>query len=111
MKTIPWAKPLINKLELKQIKECFISDRFTQGPKVKLFEEKLKKLLKSKYVVAVSNGTVALDLAYKAIGLKRKDEVILPAMSYISTASAISYQGGIPFFVGIDPINNCIDTK
>ncbi len=111
MKTIPWAKPLINKLELKQIKECFISDRFTQGPKVKLFEEKLKKLLKSKYVVAVSNGTVALDLAYKAIGLKRKDEVILPAMSYISTASAISYQGGIPFFVDIDPINNCIDTR
>ena len=110
MKSIPWAKPLIDKKELKHIKESFLNDRFTQGPKVKLFEEKLKKLLKSKYVVAVSNGTVALDLAYKAIGLKRMDEVILPAMSYISTASAISYQGAIPVFVDIDPLNNCIDT-
>ncbi len=109
MKNIPWAKPLIDKNEIKHIKECFVNDRFTQGPKVKLFEKKLQNFLKCKYVVAVSNGTVALDLAYKAIGLKGNDEVILPAMSYISTASAISYQGGVPVFVDIDPLNNCID--
>lgn len=111
MKNIPWAKPLIGKEEFNHVKESFLNDRFTQGKKVKMFEDKLANLLNCKYAIAVSNGTVALDLAYKAIGLKPNDEVILPALSYISTASAINYQGATPVFIDINPINNCIDHK
>ncbi len=109
IKKIPWAQPLIGKEELLEIKDCFKNDRFTQGDKVKKFEKYLSKITNSKYVVAVSNGTVALDLAYKVLGLKQNDEVILPALSYISTASAISYQGAIPVFIDVNKENNCID--
>ena len=46
----------------------------------------------SKYGIAVSNGTSALDIAYKTLKIKEGDEVILPALSYFSTASMITYQ-------------------
>ena len=110
-KKIPWAKPLVGKEEFKYVKDCFKIDRFTQGDKVRKFEKKLSKITNSKYTIAVSNGTVALDLAYKALGIKLNDEVILPALSYISTASAISYQGAVPVFVDVNYENNCIDVS
>ena len=108
---IPWAQPLIGKEEFNQIKDCFKRDRFTQGEKVKQLEKSLSKITNSKYVVAVSNGTVALDLAYKTLSIKANDEIILPALSYISTASAINYQGAIPVFVDVNKENNCIDVS
>ena len=108
---IPWARPLVGREELKYIKDCFEKERFTQGKKVRKFEKNLAKITNSKYAIAVSNGTVALDLAYKALGIKSNDEVILPALSYISTASAISYQGAVPVFVDVNFNNNCIDAS
>ena len=54
------------------------------------------------YAVAVSNGTVAIDIALKTLGIKPKDEVIVPAMSYFSTASMVSYQNAVPVFVDIE---------
>ena len=108
---IPWAKPLIGKQELKQVYDCFKKNRFTQGKKVEKFEREILKHFNSKYAVAVSNGTVALDLAFKAIDIKRGDEVIVPAITYISTATSVSYQGAIPVFVDVDLKNCCIDPK
>ncbi len=105
---INWAEPEIGKEEKKLVNDCFNLNRFTQGKKVSLFEKKISKFVGSKYAVAVSNGTVALDLAYKAINLRPGDEVIMPAITYISTAMAVSYQGGIPVFVDVDLKNNCI---
>ena len=98
---IPWAKPDIGNEELLEIKKSFKSNWLTQGPKVKLLEKKLAKYFGAKYAVAVSNGTAALDIAYKAIGIKQGDEIIMPAISYFSTASMVSYQKAIPVFVDI----------
>tara|TARA_X000000950_G_scaffold184947_1_gene224021 strand:- start:39270 stop:40379 length:1110 start_codon:yes stop_codon:yes gene_type:complete len=108
---IPWAMPLIDSKELNQVKESFKSQMFTQGKKVLKFEDKILKHFNSKYVAAVSNGTVALDLALKALDIKNGDEIIVPAISYISSASSISYQGATPVFVDVDINNCCIDTK
>ena len=88
MKNIPWANPLFDKKELNQIKKSFQKQRFTQGQNVSQFEKKFSNIWNSRYSVAVSNGTVALDLALKSINVKKGDEVIVPAVSYISTASA-----------------------
>ena len=106
---IPWAKPDINKEELNEIKDSFKSNWLTQGPKVKLFEKKMSNFCNARYAIAVSNGTLALDIALKTIGIKSGDEVILPAMTYISTASMISYQNAIPVFVDIKEKNFNID--
>ncbi len=105
---INWAEPCIGVEEKKFVLDCFKKNRFTQGKKVSLFEKEMGKYVGSKYSLAVSNGTVALDLAYKAINLGPGDEVIMPAISYISTASAISYQGATPVFVDVDLETNCI---
>ena len=70
MKLIPWAKPNVGVEELVEIKKSFKSNWLTQGPKVKQFEKIMSKYCNVPYAVAVSNGTTALDIAYKTIGIK-----------------------------------------
>lgn len=103
MKHIPWANPIFDSKELSQIKKSFKRQRFTMGENVKNFEKQFSKIWNSKYSIAVSNGTVALDIALRALSIKKGDEVIVPAVSYISTASSISYQGATPVFIDICP--------
>jgi perosamine synthetase len=75
---------------------------------VQKFENSLNKYIGSKSCVAVNSGTAALHLALSLIDIKNK-EVILPSLSFVSTAHAIIYNGGIPKFVDIDPKTLCID--
>jgi len=109
MKKIPWSKPDIGKDELKEIKDSFKSEWLTSGPKVKLFEQKMANYCNAPYSVAVSNGTVALDIALKTMGIGVGDEVIVPAMTYFSSASSVSYQFAIPVFVDIERENYNLD--
>ncbi len=108
-KKIPWAKPDIGKEELYEIIDSFKADWLTMGPKTKKLEEKLSSFLKVPYAIAVFNGTVALDLALKALGVGFGDEVIVPAMTYFATVSAVCYQGAVPVFVDIDDQTYNID--
>ena len=101
-KKIPWAKPDIGKDELFEIIDSFKIDWLTTGPKTKKLEDSMAKFLNVPYAIAVSNGTIALDLALKALGVKYGDEVIVPAMTYFATVSAVCYQGAIPVFVDIE---------
>ena len=72
------------------------------------FEKNFKKYVNTKSCVAVSSGTAALHLALSLFDIKNK-EVILPSISFVSTAHAIRYNGGIPRFVDIDPNTLCLD--
>jgi len=56
----------------------------------------------ARHAIAVSNGTVALDLALKAVGVGPGDEVIVPAMTYVATLNAVLYQGAEPAFADIE---------
>jgi len=103
---LQWGQPSFSNAELKAIVKTFKSGWLTMGQKVKLFEKKMSKYINSTYGIGVTNGTVALDIALKCLNIKSKDEVILPALSYISTATAITYQGATPVFVDIKK-NNC----
>ena len=102
--TVPWAKPDIGEEELKEVVDSFRAEWLSMGPKVKKLEQAFSSFLDVPYAVAVSNGTVALDLALKAIGIGPGDEVIVPAMTYFATASAVSYQHAIPVFVDIENV-------
>lgn len=63
----------------------------------------------AKYGVAVTNGTVSLELALAAAGVKAGDEVIVPAYTWEGTAAAALFVGAVPVFVDVDPDTYCID--
>ena len=80
------------------------------GGQVQEFEENFKKFINSKSCVSVNSGTAALHLAATLCDIKGK-EVILPSLSFVSTAHAIMYNGGIPVFVDVNPHTLCIDPE
>ena len=85
------------------LKECIDSGWVSSsGLWVKKFENELKEFTGSKFVIAVSNGTVALRLALYLIGVRPEDEVIIPPLSFVATANSISHLGAHPHFVDIE---------
>ncbi|WP_413683845.1 LegC family aminotransferase [Prochlorococcus sp. MIT 1011] len=72
------------------------------GKWVNEFENKLCEFTGARYAIAVVNGTAALRLALHLVGVRAGDEVILPPMSFVATANAISHLGAVPHFVDIE---------
>lgn len=81
----------------------------SQGKYVNKFEEGFSKYLNCDYGIAVSNGTVAIESAYYAIGLDEGDEIIMPSFTIISCAIGAIRLGAIPVFVDVDSKTWCID--
>ncbi|HWQ20286.1 MAG TPA: DegT/DnrJ/EryC1/StrS family aminotransferase [Methanotrichaceae archaeon] len=106
---IPIARPVIGDEEVKAVGDVLRSGMLTQGEVVKKFEDAFSEYIGVKNSVAVSNGTIALDLALKGLGLKPGDEVISPAFTFIATSNSILYQGLRPVFVDVDPKTFNID--
>lgn len=75
---------------------------------VSRFEKKIRDYLNCDSCVAVNSGTAALNLALSLIDIKNK-EVILPSLSFVSTAHAVLINGGIPVFADVNPQTLCID--
>lgn len=104
MDFIPVNEPLLNGNEKKYLCECIDTGWISsEGPFVKLFEERMSSLVHRKYGIAVSNGTAALEVAMQAIGIQEGDEVIMPAFTIISCAMAVTKLGGKPVLVDSDP--------
>ncbi len=85
--------------------------RLYSGSRAEIFERMFAEYHQAKYGIAVANGTVALELALKTVGVGIGDEVIVPAVTFIATASAVSEVGAIPVFADIDPENAAISAK
>ena len=88
---------------LKVINQVFESSRYVLGPHVQAFERALTEFHGVSDAVGVASGTDALNLALKAIGVKRDDEVITTPFTFFATVEAILYQGARPVFVDIEP--------
>jgi len=102
---IPVNEPLLNGNEKKYLNECIDTSWISsEGPFVKEFENKFAGRVKRKYGVAVSNGSVALDVAVSASGIREDDEVIMPTFTIISCAAAVIRAGAIPVLVDSDPV-------
>ena len=76
---------------------------------VEKFESELKKIIKSKYIIAVNSGTAALGISLRALGVKKNEEVLTSPLSFVATSNAIMHVGAIPHFVDIDLKNLGID--
>jgi dTDP-4-amino-4,6-dideoxygalactose transaminase len=93
----------------KYLKKIWASGQVTNsGPLVSELESKLKEYLGVKYVLLVNNGTIALQIALKALNITK--EVITTPFSYVATTSSIVWENCIPLFVDIDERYFCIDT-
>jgi len=103
------ASPQIGKEEIKAVVDVMKSGMLAQGPKVAEFEEKFAKFIGTKYAVATSNGTTALEVVLRAYGIKEGDEVITTPFTFIASANAILYTGARPVFVDINPVTFNID--
>ncbi|MDD5129516.1 MAG: aminotransferase class I/II-fold pyridoxal phosphate-dependent enzyme [Candidatus Omnitrophica bacterium] len=99
---IPVTEPEIEGKELEYVTDCIATGWVSSGGKyVKLFEDNFSEFCQTKYSIAVSNGTAALHLALAVLGVGKGDEVIVPTLSFIATANAVSYTGAKPVFVDV----------
>jgi len=112
-KKIKLFDPVIDRAEENAIKKVLRSKFWASGAgtgNVSKFEKKFKDYVDAKECVAVNSGTAALHLALSLSEIKGK-EVILPSLSFVSTAHAVLYNGGKPVFADIDPNTLCIDPE
>ena len=107
--SIKFSKPNIFNPDLNLVKSTIKSGWLTHGKNTKLFEENFRKYTKSKYAVTVSSCTAALHLSCLATGLKKGDEVIVPAMSHTATSHAVEYTGAKAVFADVDLVTGNIN--
>ena len=112
-KQIKLFDPSIDSSEKKALAMVLQSKFWASGSgtgHVKQFEDKFQNYVKAQSCVAVNSGTAALNLAFSLFDIKNK-EVILPSLSFVSTAHCIVENGGIPVFVDIQPDTLCINPE
>ena len=80
-----------------------------RGSMLDKFEKEFAKFTQAKYAITVTNGTAALEVALRGVGVKAGDEVIIPPYTFIATASAVLTVNAVPIFVDIDPQSYLID--
>jgi len=100
---IPIAKPQLGKEERNAVLDVMSSGKLAQGEKVQEFEEKFAKYVGTDYAVACSNGTVALMMAAKCLGIS--GEAIVPSFSFIASATSMLFSGASPVFADIDSLS------
>nr|WP_034645148.1 LegC family aminotransferase [Bacillus methanolicus] len=100
---IPLHEPSFVGNEWKYVKDCIDTGWVSSvGRYVELFEKNLAEFIGAKRAVAVVNGTAALHIALKILGVRENDEVLVPALTFIATANAVVYCGAIPHFVDVE---------
>lgn len=109
VETVPFHLPDISDLELAMVNEVLRSGWLTTGQRAREFEQAFGNAVAAPYAIGLSSCTAALHLAMDAVGVGPGDDVLLPAMTFASTASAVVHHGARPIFVDIDAADHTID--
>lgn len=109
---IPLHEPSFAGAEWSYVKECLDTGWVSSvGKYVDLFEEKLAEYTGVKRAVAVVNGTAALHISLLAAGVEHNEEVLMPTLTFIATANAVSYCGAVPHFVDSEQATLGVDAR
>lgn len=108
---LPYGRQCIDEDDIRAVTDVLRSTWLTTGPKVEEFEKTFADFVNTKEAVAVSNGTAALHTAMYALGVCPGDEVIVPTMTFASTANAVVFQGGRPVFADSNSETLLIDPE
>ena len=106
---INYGKQSINNQDIKSVLKVLKSNYLTQGPSVELFEKRLSRYFKSKYALAMSNGTSALNIAAKVLNWNKKYIVFVSPITFLASANCIENTGATPKFVDINLDDYSID--
>jgi dTDP-4-amino-4,6-dideoxygalactose transaminase len=104
MKIIPYGRQYIDSQDIRLVSKALKEDLITTGLYVKKFENKISKFLKVKYTASCNSGTSALHLALMAIGLKKDDVVIMPAINFIAAYNMARLMNAKIFLADVDPL-------
>jgi dTDP-4-amino-4,6-dideoxygalactose transaminase len=107
------AWPQYDQREEEALKEVLHSGIWwrTPGTKTSDFEQEFAAYQHSKYGIACTNGTAALEIVIAALGIGPGDEVIVPDYTFVASASAVLFAGAMPVLVDVDPGSYCIDPE
>ncbi|MEA2034402.1 MAG: DegT/DnrJ/EryC1/StrS family aminotransferase [Euryarchaeota archaeon] len=108
---IPVAKPMIGEEEIEAVAEVMRSGMIAGGAVVTEFEDQFASFCECSYAVGLNSGTAALHAALLADDIGAGDEVIVPAFTFIATATSVSMCGGRPVMVDVDPDTFTIDPE
>jgi dTDP-4-amino-4,6-dideoxygalactose transaminase len=95
-------EPLLGEVGERQ-RAVLESGRYVLGPEVEAFETEFAAYLGARHCVGVANGTDALTIALRALGVKPGDEVVVPALTFYATAEGVVNAGAAPVFCDVDP--------
>jgi perosamine synthetase len=109
MRKIPWWAPTIGPHELGLVKEVLESGYINEGEVTERFERAIADLVGARYAIATTSGTTAIYMALAAKGIGHGDEVIVPDVTFIATANAVTLTGATPVLVDVDPRTLNID--
>jgi len=105
------ATPMCGDEEIEAVAEVLYSGNYVSGAKVKEFESEFADYIGTEHAVAVDSGTDAIRLTLLGMGIGPGDEVIVPALTFFATASAVLMAGATPIFADIDPDTYNLDPK
>jgi len=97
------ASPIMGDPEMDAVREVLESGILTNGPWTRRFEHDMAERHGTEHAVAMANGTVALAAMFLAAGIGPGDEVIVPSLTFIATATAVLHVGATPVFADIEP--------
>jgi dTDP-4-amino-4,6-dideoxygalactose transaminase len=97
----PALEPLLDEIAARQ-NEVLRCGRYILGPEVEAFESEFAAYVGARHCVGVANGTDALTIALRALGIDRGDEVVLPALTFYATAEAVVNAGATPVLCDVD---------
>jgi len=100
---IPYGRQEVDDDDIAAVVDVLKSDWLTTGPKVTEFEVAVADYVGASHAVAVNSGTAALHAMMAALEIGPGDEVIVPAITFASTANCVVFQGATPVFADVDP--------
>lgn len=109
MNKIPWAKPDYWGNEIKYVNDALESTWISGGPYIDRLEEGFRKTLGINHVLAVSNGTTAIHLAFLGLNIQPNDEIIVPGFGFLAAANIATLMGARPVFTEVDKETWCMD--
>ena len=103
---IPYCRQTLGEAETRAILEVLESGWIARGPKSREFEARCAERLQASHAVSCANGSAALEIALRGLGIGPGDEVIVPTLTWVATAMAVRLVGATPVFADVDPVTH-----